>query len=132
MATVIPTLTITSSDAFSSNNISVSATASLTAVAPIQDMSTVIATTTGANNIIKPTSTAVAYLYVRHTATRNGVTTSTDNVDLEFTTSNICFARLAPGEFLFIPFNFAGVTNGVQLQATGNTVLCEYMWFTKG
>ena len=133
MATVTPTLTISSSDAFSSNNISVSATANLIAVAPMQDMSTIIAEASdGANSIIKPTSAAVAYLYIRHTGTQNGVTASTDNVDIEFTTSDICFARLGPGEFLFMPFNFAGVTNGVQLETTANTVLCEYMWFTKG
>ena len=63
MATVTPTLTISSSDAFSSNNISVSATANLTVAAPMQDMSTIIAEPTdGANSIIKPTSAAVAYL----------------------------------------------------------------------
>ena len=134
MATVTPTLTISSSDAFSSNNISVSATANLTVAAPMQDMSTIIAEPTdGANSIIKPTSAAVAYLYIRHTSTTNGTAANTtDSVDVEFTTSDICFARLAPGEFLFMPFNFAGVTNGVQLETTANTVLCEYMWFTKG
>ena len=131
MATLTPTLTLTS-DVFSSNSISLSTTGSFTVVAPSQDISTEIVTNTGNNHVIKPAATATAYLYVKHTSTTNGTTgNTTDSVDIQLSDDNSAFCRLGPGDFCFIPFSHAGVSNGVELQTTSNEVLCEYMWFTK-
>tara|TARA_R100000541_G_scaffold49480_1_gene56645 strand:- start:682 stop:1080 length:399 start_codon:yes stop_codon:yes gene_type:complete len=132
MATLTPTLTLTSTD-ISTDSLALSVTDSLTVVAPSQSVSRINATATGANNIIIPASTAVSYLYVKHTGTTDGSTGTAQLVDLEFTADNIAFARLGAGEFLFMPFNNAGASDGVQLQvAHASVVQMEYAFFTKG
>ena len=135
MATLNATLTLTSSDAFDGQNISVSATDALTIAAPYTDLSLERVDTTGANSIILPAATAVGYLYVKHTGKRSDGTTNSDAADycdLEITDDNSAFARLAPTEFLFMPFNHNGASVGVQLQMTQNDATVEYAYFTKG
>ena len=135
MATLNATLTLTSSDAFDGQNISVSATDALTIAAPYTDLSLERVDTTGANSIILPAGTAVGYLYVKHTGKRSDGTTdsgASDFCDLEITDDNSAFARLAPTEFLFMPFHHAGASVGVQLQMTANDATVEYAYFTKG
>jgi len=132
MATLTPTLTLTSTDV-STDSLALSVTDSLTVVAPLQAVSRINATATGADNIIIPASTAVSYLYVKHTGTTDGSTGTAQLVDLEFTADNIAFARLGAGEFLFMPFNNAGASDGVQFQvAHASVVQMEYAFFTKG
>lgn len=131
MATLVPTLTLTSSDVSTAESLSLSITDSLTIGAPSQGISTVIATATGGNHIIVPAGTAVTYLYVRHTGTTDGSTATTQSVDIE-DTDNVAIARLAAGEFAFFPANKAGASTGIQLQvAHASNVQCEYMYFTK-
>tara|TARA_R110002012_G_scaffold294554_1_gene490754 strand:- start:118 stop:516 length:399 start_codon:yes stop_codon:yes gene_type:complete len=132
MATLTPTLTLTSTD-ISTDSLALSVTDSLTVVAPSQSVSRINATATGGDNIIIPASTAISYLYVKHTGTTDGSTGTAQLVDLEFTADNIAFARLGAGEFLFMPFNNAGASDGVQLQvAHASVVQMEYAFFTKG
>ena len=132
MATLTPTLTLTSTDV-SSDALSLSVTDALTVVAPSVGISKINATATGANNIIVPAGTAISYLYVKHTGTTDGSTATAQLVDLEFTADDIAFARLGAGEFLFMPFNNAGASDGVQLQvAHASVVQIEYAFFTKG
>ena len=132
MATLKPTLTLASSDAFASNNISMSQTVNLTVAAPMTDISTVLATATGSESIIVPSTTAIFYLYVKHTGTTDGSTSSTQLVSVE-TTANEEIARLGAGEFMFIPFNHAAADVGIQLHVQhASEVLMEYMYFTKG
>ena len=130
MATITPTLTIASTDAFANQPINLSATAGIVVGAPMADISTVVATTTGANSIIVPAGTAVTYLYVKHTGTTDGTTGTAHFVDIE-DTANVAMARLAAGEFAFFPANKAGGSTGIQLQTTSGNILCEYMYFTK-
>tara|TARA_R110000744_G_scaffold354041_1_gene460436 strand:+ start:219 stop:614 length:396 start_codon:yes stop_codon:yes gene_type:complete len=130
MATLTPTLTLASTDAFANQAISLSVTDSLTVGAPMADISTVIVDTTGANNIIVPAGTAVTYLYVKHTGTTDGSTATAQIVDIE-DTANVAISRLAAGEFAFFPANKAGGSTGIQLQSASGAVLCEYMYFTK-
>ena len=131
MATLTPTLTLTSTDA-TSDALSFSVTDSLTVAAPSRSLSLETVTATGGNHIIVPAGTAVAYLFVRHSGTTDGSTSTAQMVDLE-NTDNEAFARLAAGEWLFMPFNHAGVSVGVQLQvAHASEVLCEYAFWTKG
>tara|TARA_R110000765_G_scaffold38153_1_gene83814 strand:- start:275 stop:667 length:393 start_codon:yes stop_codon:yes gene_type:complete len=128
---LVPTLTLTDTTTYS-DDISFSLTDSLTVAAPAQALSLINATATGGNNIIVPASTAIAYIYVRHTGTTDGSTGTAQLVDVEFTT-NEAVARLGAGEFLFMPIFHAGEDVGVQLQvAHASIVQCEYAYWTKG
>jgi len=127
---LVPTLTLTDSTTFS-DVINFTLTDSLTVTAPAKSLSLEIATTTGGNHIIIPAATAVAYLFVRHTGTTDGSTGTAQLLDLE-NTDNEGFARLGAGEFLFMPFNHAGASVGVQLQSASGNIQVEYAYWTKG
>ena len=127
---LVPTLTLNDTTTFS-DTINFSVTDSLTTAAPAQALSLETVTTTGGNHIIIPAATAVAYLFVRHTGTTDGSTGTAQLLDLE-NTDNEAFARLGAGEFLFMPFNHAGASVGVQLQSASGNILVEYAYWTKG
>ena len=130
MATLTPTLTLVSTDA-TSDELSFSVTDTLTVKAPAQSLSTIIVDSTGANNIIVPlTGGIVTYLFIRHTGTTNGTTTTAVSVDVE-ETGDAAFARLAAGEWLFLPFNHHAGNVGIQFQSTGANVQMEYAFWTK-
>jgi len=129
---LVPTLTLTDTTTYS-DDISFSLTDSLTVAAPAQALSLVNATNAGAASIVIPASTAIAYLFARHTGfAADGTTANLHLVDVEFTT-NEAIARLGAGEFLFMPIFHAGEDVGVQLQvAHASIVQCEYAYWTKG
>ena len=132
MATLTPTLTLASTTA-TSDTLNFTVTDDLTVVAPTVGLSKINASATGGDNIIVPAATAVSYLYIKHTGTTDGSTATAQLVDLELTDDNSAFARLGAGEFLFMPFNHAGASVGVQLQvAHASVVQMEYAFFTKG
>ena len=127
---LVPTLTLTDSTTFS-DVINFTLTDSLTVTAPAKSLSLETVTTTGGNHIIIPAATAIAYLFVRHTGTTDGSTGTAQLLDLE-NTDNEAFARLGAGEFLFMPFNHAGASVGVQLQSASGNIQVEYAYWTKG
>lgn len=128
---LVPTLTLTDSTTFS-DVINFTLTDSLTVTAPAKSLSLQIATATGGDNIIVAAGTAIVYLFVRHTGTTDGSTATSQLVDIE-DTDDVAFARLGPGEFLFMPWNKAGASKGVQLQvAHASSVQMEYAYWTKG
>ena len=129
MATLTPTLSLTSTDA-TSDELSFSVTDSLTVKAPSRSLSLETVTATGGNHIIVPAGTAVAYLFVRHTGTTDGSTGTAQMVDLE-NTDDEAFARLGAGEWLFMPFNHAGASVGVQLQSASGNIQTEYAYWTQ-
>jgi hypothetical protein len=133
MATLTPTLTLTSTDA-TTDQLSFSVTDNLSVTAPIQSMSKVVATATGSGTIIAPASTGIRYLFVRHTGTTDGSTATVRQVDVEFTTDE-AIARLSAGEFLFMPVHHAEANVGVQLHvqhsSSDDVVQMEYGFFTK-
>ena len=130
MATLTPTLTLESTDT-TSDELNFTVTDSLTVTAPSSGLSTVIATATGSDTIIVPASTAIAYLYVRHTGTTDGTTTTEQLVDVE-ETGDAGFARLGAGEWLFLPFNHHSGNVGVQLHVQhASNVMMEYAYWTK-
>ena len=130
MATLTPTLTLASTDA-TSDELSFSVTDTLTVKAPAQSLSTIIVDGTGANNIVVPlTGGITTYFFCRHTATTDGSTSSTVQVDVE-ETGDAAFARLASGEWLFLPFNHHAGNVGIQFQSTGANVQMEYAFWTK-
>ena len=131
MNNLVPTLklTIAKSDGGIQDNMSVAVTDSVALKAPPQGPGIVTAGATGSNCIIVPATTESVYLYVRHTGTSDGSSSTTDEVDVE-NRDNEAFARLKPGEFLFLPFCHAGASVGVQLHSQGSNVQCEYAFFT--
>jgi len=134
MATLTPTLTLSSTDV-TGDTLALSVTGGLSVSAPLQGPSQVIATATGSQTVIKPASTGIAYLYVKHTGTTNGSTETTKQVDVEFTTDE-AIARLSADEFLFMPVHHAEANVGVQLHVQhsdpSDVVQMEYAFFTKG
>jgi hypothetical protein len=134
MATLTPTLTLASTDV-TSDTLSFSVTDSLTVAAPLVGISKIVATATGSQSVIVPASTVIAYLYVKHTGTTDGSTSTTKQVDVEFTTDE-AIARLSAGEFLFMPVHHAEANVGVQLHvqhsSSSDVVQMEYAFFTKG
>tara|TARA_R100001369_G_scaffold80880_1_gene111519 strand:+ start:433 stop:828 length:396 start_codon:yes stop_codon:yes gene_type:complete len=131
MATLSPSLTLTSTDS-SSDVLSFTVADTLTVVAPSVGVSKINATATGNASIIVPATTSIVYLYVKHTGTTNGTTATAQLVDIEFTTDE-AIARLGAGEFLFMPISHAAADVGVQLQvAHASVVQMEYAFFTKG
>ena len=131
MATLTPTLTLTITDA-TTDQLSFSVTDSLSVTSPLQSMSKVVATATGGDNIVVPlTGGTITYFYCRHTGTTDGSTTTTQLVDVE-ETGDAAFARLGPGEFLFLPFCHHAGNVGIQFQvAHASNVQMEYAFFTK-
>ena len=128
MATLTPTLTLTSTDA-TTDQLSFSVTDQLSVTAPHIGLAKIAVTTVGANNIIQPaTDGQTYYVYVRHTgvdASGSDVTT-TCNIEL---TGDVIIGKLAAGEFMFMPVG--GHSLGVQLQASSGTIVAEYAYFTK-
>ena len=128
MATLTPTLTLTSTDA-TTDQLSFSVTDSLSVTAPHIGLAKIAVTTVGANNIIQPaTDGQTYYVYVKHTgvdASGSAVTT-TLNIEL---TGDVVIGKLAAGEFMFMPVG--GHSLGVQLHASGSTIVAEYAYFTK-
>ena len=131
MATLTPTITLTSTDA-TIDQLAFSVTDSLSVTSPLQSMSKVVATATGGDNIVVPlTGGTITYFYCRHTGTTDGSTTTTQLVDVE-ETGDAAFARLGPGEFLFLPFCHHAGNVGIQFQvAHASNVQMEYAFWTK-
>jgi len=132
MATLTPTLTLVSTDAVL-DELNFSVSDSLTITAPSQGLSTHIATATGGDNIVVPlTGGTITYFYCRHTGTTDGSTGTSQLVDVE-ETGDAAFARLGPGEWLFLPFCHHAGNVGIQFQvAHASQVLMEYAFWTKG
>jgi hypothetical protein len=130
MATLTPTLTLSSTDAFS-DNLNFSVTDSLSVKAPSQALSTIVADTDGANAIIKTATTNTIYLFIRHTGTTDGTTGTAHQLDVE-TTAHEGVARLKANEWLFMPFSHSAASVGVQLQSASGNIQVEYAYWTKG
>ena len=129
MATLVPTLTLTSTDA-TSDELSFSVTDSLTIKAPSQSLSTIIADTTGANNIIVAANAdKQTWVFVRHTGTSDGSSSTSAHCDIELT-GDVAVGTLKPNEWFFFPFCGNGASKGVQLQAVGSAVQLEYAYWS--
>jgi hypothetical protein len=126
---LIPTLTIADSTTFS-DEISFSITDSLTVTAPSSSLSTIIATTTGANNIIVAANAdKQTWVFVRHTGTSDGSSSTAAHVDIELT-GDVAVGTLKANEWFFFPFCGNGGSTGVQLSAVGSVVQCEYAYWS--
>jgi len=128
MATLTPTLTLTSTDA-TTDQLSFSVTDSLSVTSPSVGLSKVVVTTAGASTIIVPNLDATRYFYLKHTGVDSSGSTVTTDIKVEEADEN-WFSRLAPGEFLWVPLNADG-GHLIQLETTGGTIVAEYAYWTK-
>ena len=121
MATLTPTLTLTSSDAMA-DAISISETDSLTVTNPAET-SKISVIHTGSGTELAAASVGAYYLYVKNVSSSNS-----KPVDIR-TAGGTAYGQIATGEFAFIPCK---VNIGVELIAIDETVVCEYAIFKKG
>ena len=127
MATLTPTLTLVSTDAFSHQPINISATDSLSVVAPYTDLSRVAAAT-GGTLILAQSGSPITYVYIKHT----GVLASNGNATTNLVTvrdeDDASIATLAAGEFCFFPLA-AGI--GLEVLTADAAAFVEYIYFSK-
>ena len=129
MATLIPSLTLTSSDA-TSDQLNFSVIDTLTTKAPNVNLSQIVVDTTGANNIIVAANdNKQTWVFIRHTGTTDGSTSTAAHCDVEIT-GDVAVGTLKPGEFCWFPFCGNGASKGVQLQAVGSSVQMEYAYWS--
>ena len=96
MATLTPTLTLTSTDA-TSDSLALSVTDSLTVTDPSVGISRLTITTADNQEIVDEATSGVFYFYAKNTDSTNFVILQT--------TASVQYARLSPGEFCFFPVN---------------------------
>ncbi len=122
MATLTPTLTLTSTDAFENQSISLSVTDSLTIQAPMSDISRMATNDNignGAGVIIGDELTDTYFVYVKHTGLLASNGTSSSHASNDFITLSNADAdgasdiiKIQPGEFAFFPLAPSDGTDG--------------------
>ncbi len=122
MATLTPTLTLTSTDAFENQSISLSVTDSLTIQAPMSDISRMATNDNignGAGVIIADELTDTYFVYVKHTGLLASNGTSSSHASNDFITLSNADAdgasdiiKIQPGEFAFFPLAPSDGTDG--------------------
>tara|TARA_R100000900_G_scaffold68549_1_gene54589 strand:- start:375 stop:818 length:444 start_codon:yes stop_codon:yes gene_type:complete len=147
MATLTPTLTLASTDAFASQPLSLSVTDSLTIAAPMTDISTMNTNDDprgyGAGVIIGE-DTNQYYVYVKHTGKLASDGTTDSHATNDFITIGDVDGtagltiKLQPGEFAFFPTKEgdgsagSGGDGGVKVTAGSAAVRLEYAYFKRG
>jgi hypothetical protein len=128
MATLTPTLTLSSTDA-SSDTLALSVTDSLTIGAPAIGVSkTAIAASGGTASVLKPSGSANQYFYIRHTGYQaDGTTATTNQVAVELG-GNTDLLRIAAGEWAFFPVKSDVIVEA--LSSSSHLILIEYAYWT--
>ena len=127
MATLTPTLTLTSSDA-TTDQISFTVTDSISVTDPFRGMSHETVTTTGGNHAITDAADSTKIIYIRHTGLDGSGSTVTTDLYVE-DENNVRWAKLNAGEWLYAPAN-NGSASHVQLEASSGTIVAEYLYFS--
>ena len=130
MATLTPTLTLTSSDASADETLSLSVTDALTVTAPHVGMSKVACeASSGSVVALKPSGSANQYVYIKHTGKQSdGSTATTNQLAIKFASTESL--RLAAEEFAFFPAKSDVVVNAIS--SSSHTILIEYAYWTAG
>jgi len=128
MATLTPTLTLASTDAFSNQPISLSVTDSLSIEAPMADVSK-IAAATGGTVITAASGSPITYFYLKHTGflAADG-TTATTNLVTVSDAGGAAIATLGTGEFMWLP---VAAGEGMKVTSATAAVFVEYAYFSK-
>ena len=119
MATLTPTLTLTSTDA-TSDALSITVTDSLTVTNPSVNLARISVATTSAEVLIASSVSTTSYVYLKNTDSTNIIVVKND------AGNNI--SDLGPGEFAWFPLK--GATG---LECTAITAACvlEYGYWTR-
>ena len=120
MATLTPTLTLSSTDA-TADSLSITVTDSLTTTNPAVNIARAAVLHTGETVLIASSISAVNYVYLKNIDTDNFINIKTD--------AGVLVMKLSPGEFAFFPLNGSV---GIEAQADTATCVLEYAYFTKG
>jgi len=120
MATLTPTLTLTSTDA-TADALSITVTDSLTITNPAVNIARASIAHSGVTTLIASSISAVNYVYLKNIDTTNYIDVRTDGAT--------AFAKLSPGEFAFLPL---APSTGLEFQADTAACVLEYAYFTKG
>tara|TARA_R110002012_G_scaffold57567_1_gene148533 strand:+ start:351 stop:794 length:444 start_codon:yes stop_codon:yes gene_type:complete len=147
MATLTPTLTLASTDAFANQAISLSTTIGSTVSAPMADISRMATNDNighGAGIILpEASSTTTTFVYVKHLGIlasdfSTASHASNDFVLLKNADADISFIKLQPNEFCFFPLQeFDGSDGGVEpgglkvIKGSADVVI-EFAYFTRG
>ena len=147
MATLTPTLTLTSTDAFENQEINLSVTDSLTIQAPMTDISRMATNDNignGAGVIVADELTDTYFVYVKHTGLLASNGTSASHASNDFVTLSNADAdgassiiKLQPGEFSFFPLapsdgSDGGVeVGGLKVTKGGADVIIEFAYFKR-
>jgi len=144
MATLTPTLTLSSTDIFADQPLALTVTDSLTVAAPMTDISRMNTDDNIGNGagVIIPESTDIYFVYVKHTGilASDGVTaaSSSDHVllgDVDGTAG--VKIRLNAGEFAFFPLNVgddsagSGGDGGLKVTAGSAAVQINYGYWKR-
>jgi len=133
MATLTPTLTLESTGGSSGvsedASLSLSVTDTLTVTDPMIGVSRVACTTTGNATIILPDLDTTRYIYIKNTGSDASDAATTATVKVEIA-NNTRIIDLGADEFCFFPHK-AENSGLIQLEASADTVVAEYGYWTK-
>tara|TARA_R110002012_G_scaffold254291_1_gene433326 strand:+ start:184 stop:591 length:408 start_codon:yes stop_codon:yes gene_type:complete len=128
-----PTLTLESNSGSTGvsedSSLSLSVTDTLTVTDPMMGISRIACTVTGNETIILPDLDTTRYVYIKNTGLDASDTATTDTVKVE-TANNTRIINLSADEFCFFPHK-AENSGLIQLEASANTVVVEYGYWTK-
>ena len=128
-----PTLTLVSTSGSTGvsedASLALSVTDELTVTDPMIGVSRVACTTTGANTEILPNLDVTRYVYIKNTGLDASDAATTATIKVE-TADDTRIIDLAADEFCFFPHH--GESTGlIQLEASADTVIAEYGYWTK-
>tara|TARA_R110002012_G_scaffold297669_1_gene495710 strand:+ start:178 stop:585 length:408 start_codon:yes stop_codon:yes gene_type:complete len=128
-----PTLTLTSTSGASGvsedSSLALSVADTLTVTDPMIGISRIACTTTGNETIILPDLDTTRYVYIKNTGLDASDVATTATVKVE-TANNTRIINLAADEFCFFPHK-AENSGLIQLEASADTVIAEYGYWTK-
>ena len=128
-----PTLTLTSTSGASGvsedSSLALSVADTLTVTDPMIGISRIACTTTGNETIILPDLDTTRYVYIKNTGLDASDVATTATVKVE-TANNTRIINLAADEFCFFP-HLADNSGLIQLEASADTVIAEYGYWTK-
>ena len=129
-----PTLTLVSTSGSTGvsedASLALSVTDELTVTDPMIGVSRVACTVTGNETIILPDLDTTRYVYIKNTGLDASDEATTATVKVEIA-NNTRIINLAADEFCFFPHK-AENSGLIQLEASANTVIAEYAYWTKG
>ena len=133
MPTLKPTLTLVSTlgAAGVSENatLALSVTDELTVTDPTIGISKVACTTTGNDTVILPDVDVIRYVYIKNTGLDASDTATTATIRVEIS-DNTRIVELGADEFCFFPHKTES-SGGLRLEASADTVIAEYGYWTK-